>query len=118
MNEPNDQFGKKAKAAFDASVDKLDAATLSKLNASRHRALEELTRPTRQWSRWAPATGVAAAALLAVIWLQSPTAVQDAAGPVNVMDMEILLGEDSIEMLEELEFYSWIDVGDLESDVG
>jgi len=29
--------------------------------------------------------------------------------------MEILLGEDSIEMLEDLEFYSWIDMAD-ESD--
>jgi hypothetical protein len=26
--------------------------------------------------------------------------------------MEILLGEDSIEMLEDLEFYSWIDMAD------
>ncbi len=118
MNEPVDKFGKKAKAAFDASVDELDAATLSKLNASRNKALEELTRPKRQWSRWAPATGVAAAVMVAVMWLQSPTAVNDVAGPVNVTDMEILLGEDSIEMLEELEFYSWIDVAELESDVG
>lgn len=118
MNEPIDQFGKKAKTVFDASVNELDAATLSKLNASRHKALEELTRTTRQWSRWAPATGVAAAALVAVMWLQSPTAVQDVTGPVNVTDMEILLGEDSIEMLEDLEFYSWINVVELESDVG
>ena len=28
--------------------------------------------------------------------------------------MEILLGEDSIEMLEDLEFYSWIDVADMD----
>lgn len=118
MNEPIDQFGKSAKAAFDKSVNALDAATLSKLNASRHKALEELTRPTRQWSRWAPATGAAAAVLVAVMWLQSPTAVHDAASPVNVTDMEILLGEDSIEMLEDLEFYSWIDVAELENDVG
>ena len=118
MNKPIDQFGKKAKAAFDASVNELDAATLSKLNAGRHKALEELKRPTYQWSRWAPATGVAAAALLAVMWLQSPTAVHDLTGPVNVTDMEILLGEDSIEMLEDLEFYSWIDVAEMESDVG
>ena len=52
------------------------------------------------------------------MWLQSPTAVHDLTGPVNVTDMEILLGEDSIEMLEDLEFYSWIDVAELESDVG
>jgi hypothetical protein len=32
--------------------------------------------------------------------------------------MEILLGEDSIEMLEDLEFYSWIDAAEKEGDVG
>jgi hypothetical protein len=31
--------------------------------------------------------------------------------------MEILLGEDSIEMLEDLEFYSWIDMADEGDDV-
>jgi hypothetical protein len=30
----------------------------------------------------------------------------------TITDMEILLGEDSIEMLEDLEFYSWIDMAD------
>lgn len=117
MNEVNDEFGKKAKATFDASVDELDAATLSRLNRSRHEALAELQRPMRQWSRWMPATGVAAAVLVAVMMLQSPTAVKDIAEPTSVTDMEILLGEDSIEMLEDLEFYSWIDVAELESDV-
>lgn len=118
MNESDDSFGKKAKAAFDNSVDELDAATLSKLNRSRHNALAELEHPKRQWSRWMPATGAAAAVLIAVVLLQSPSAVNDVAGPTTVTDMEILLGEDSIEMLEELEFYSWIDSAEMEADVG
>ena len=118
MNEPDNTFGTKAKAAFDASVDGLDAATLSRLNRSRHEALAELEHPKRQWSSWMPATGVAAAVLLAVFLLQSPSAVKDVAVPTSVTDMEILLGEDSIEMLEDLEFYSWIDIAEMESDVG
>ena len=117
MNERDDTFGKHAKAAFDESVDKLDAATLSRLNRSRHEALAELHRPKRQWSRWMPATGVAAAVLVAVMVLQSPTAVNDFAAATTVTDMEILLGEDSIEMLEDLEFYSWIDSAEMDSDV-
>jgi hypothetical protein len=118
MNESDDTFSKQVKATFDESVDKLDAATLSRLNRSRHEALAELQRPTRQWSRWMPATGVAAAMLVAVMMLQSPRSIDDFADAANVTDMEILLGEDSLEMLEDLEFYSWLDTADMDSDVG
>lgn len=116
MKRSDEEFSREAKEAFDASVERLDAATLSKLNRGRHAALAELHAPTRRWWRWMPATGVAAALLVAVIVIQSPTTVDEM--PTIVTDMEILLGEDSIDMLEELEFYSWIDTVDLESDVG
>lgn len=116
MNEADNNVDKKMKAAFDESVDALDAATLSRLNRSRQAALAELSRPRRRWSSWVPATGVAAAVLLSVVILQSPR--DTVAEAVSVSDMEILLGEDSIEMLEDLEFYSWIDAADREGDVG
>ena len=119
MNEQNDALEKQLKAVFDESVESLDGATLSKLNRSRHAALAELNRPRRQWSsRWMPATGVAAAVLTAVLLLQSPTVIDDIAEPTAATDMEILLGEDSIEMLEDLEFYSWIDMAESDGDVG
>lgn len=118
MNEQRDTFEKGLKDSFDESVDALDAATLSKLNRSRHAALAELQRPRRQWSRWMPATGAVAAILVAVLVLQNPTTIEDVAAVSTVTDMEILLGEDSIEMLEELEFYSWIDIAASEGDVG
>ena len=60
-----------------------------------------------------PATGVAVVMLVAIIVMQSPTAVDEL--PAAVTDMEILLTEDSLEMLEDLEFYSWID---FEEDTG
>lgn len=118
MKHSNEAFGKKAKANFDKSVEDLDGATLSKLNRSRHAALAELQRPIHQWSRWMPATGVAAVVLIAVMVMQGPMGIDDTAMPTAATDMEILLGEDSIEMLEELEFYSWIDTVELDSDVG
>ena len=118
MKETEDEFRKEARAAFDASVDGLDAATLSKLNRSRQRALEELGRSRRAWSTWAPATGVAAAVTIAVIMAQSPRVTDSPDLPEAVADMEILLSEDSIEMLEELEFYSWLDSVELEGEVG
>lgn len=117
MNKQDDRFEKRLKAKFDESVEALDAATLSKLNRSRHAALAQLQRPGHRWSRWMPATGVAAAALIAVLVLQTPDRVNDVAATADVTDIEILLGEESIEMLEELEFYSWLDMVEAGADV-
>ena len=117
MKKSDEKFAREAKALFDGSVDKLDASTLSTLNQGRHRALAKASAPPTQWLRWVPAAGMATAALLAVmVVLPGPTVVEPM--PAAVSDMEILLGEDSIEMLEDLEFYAWIDMLEQEDDVG
>ncbi|MDH5618764.1 MAG: hypothetical protein OEZ11_08985 [Gammaproteobacteria bacterium] len=117
MKKSDEQLAQEAKALFDASVDELDAATLSRLNRSRHRALEAAHSPRSALLRFAPAAGVAAAVLIAVmVALPGPRQVE--VMPAAVADLDILLGEDSIEMLEELEFYSWLDVIDEGDDVG
>jgi hypothetical protein len=114
MNLTDETMAQQAKEAFDQSVDGLDAATLSRLNRGRHAALAEAGHPGRQWLRWMPATGVAAAVLLAVLTLQGPGDVDVISAPAT--DLELLLSEESIEMLEELEFYSWLDTQELEGD--
>ena len=71
MNTPNDekQLEQSAKALFDDSVERLDGATLSKLNQGRQAAIAAAAAvgTSRHWLRWAPATGIATAALVAVI---------------------------------------------------
>ena len=115
MNKRNDvaaddAFAEKAKARFDESVQRLDGQTQSKLNQARHAALAELGNTRPAWVQWAPATGVAAAAVVALlIWTGNPQ-MEDLTAPAVASDMEILLTEDSLEMLEDLEFYSWIDL--------
>jgi len=117
MNERNDvtaedTFSEKAKAVFDESVDNLDGETRSRLNRGRQAALAEIDRKRSAWIQWAPVGGVAAAALLAVVlWTGNP-AVDELASPAMAADIEILLTEDSLEMLEDLEFYSWIELSD------
>ena len=122
MNTPTDKeterLAEDAKALFDDSVERLDAATLSQLNRRRQAALAEIgdAAPDRAWLRWAPLTGVAAAAVVAVVVLRTPAGLNDV--PVasdDVTDFEILLGEDNLEMIEDLEFYSWIDMADLDA---
>jgi len=116
MNERNDErdsaFEKRAKELFDDSVAGLDAATRSRLNRVRQRALEELAAPRRQWlSTLVPAGAVAAAA--AVAWLVVWQPVTQPAADVQLAtlsDLEILLGEQDLEMLdEEIDFYGWLE---------
>lgn len=128
MNEPsgskpsgseagdNNDFAAQAKAAFDDSVESLDATALSRLNQGRHAALEQLAsgRSKAEWLRWLPAGGVAAAALITLIVMRGP---EIESMPVEVVsDFEILLQGESLEMFEDLEFYSWMD--DLELEAG
>jgi hypothetical protein len=65
MKKPLDeeQLRVQAKALFDDSVEQLDAATLSRLNQGRQKALQETQTagPAGQWARWVPAGGLAAA---------------------------------------------------------
>jgi hypothetical protein len=116
-NKPNDNedFATQAKGAFDDSVERLDAAALSRLNQGRHAALEQLASGSSKaaWTRWAPAGGVAAAALLTMIVMRAPEMENM---PVEVVsDFEILLEDESLQMLEDLEFYSWLDDVDLDA---
>ena len=111
MNDSNDAFEKRAKQLFDDSVDGLDAATLSRLNQARHAAIEASPRRWPPLVRWAPVGGLATAAAVALLLFQSPAVIEP---PVDAstVDMEILLSEDNLDMLEDLEFYEWIDLAD------
>jgi len=114
MSMTDKELAEQAKRAFDESVDGLDAATLSRLNRSRHAALAASATPGREWLRWMPATGVAAAVLLVMITLRGPGEADVIGAPTA--DLDILLSEESIEMLEDLEFYSWLDTQELDGD--
>ena len=108
----NGDFERHTKRVFDDSVAALDAATRSRLTQARYRALEEAkVGRTRGW-RWSliPAGTLAATALVAwfAVWHRPP--VSDDVQEAPLADLEILLGEEDLEMLdEELEFYGWLE---------
>lgn len=105
------EIERRTKRTFDASVTAVDAATLSQLTQARYRALDALPSRRRGWRMALAPVGAAAAVVLAawlVVWQVPPTpgVVQDA----SLSDLEILLGEEDLEMLdEELEFYGWLE---------
>ncbi|MDJ0699541.1 MAG: hypothetical protein QNJ07_06755 [Woeseiaceae bacterium] len=105
------QFAEKAKQLFDESVDGIDAATLSRLNRGRQEAIAELdrSRSLGRWLRWAPAAGVAAAAIMVVMIMQGPAPGSIDSPQTTAADFEILLDEGDIEMFEDLEFFALMD---------
>jgi hypothetical protein len=121
-------FAQKAKVMFEQSVDSLDGQTRSRLNQSRQAALAELDSGTvslvswGRWTHWAPAAGVAAVAVAAVVLWSGNLTFDTGIGPIDPIesavprDFELLMTEESFDMLQDLEFYSWIEI-DAEIDV-
>ena len=107
-----DEFEQRTKQLFDDSAGGLDAATRSRLNRARHRALEELQPSKVRW-RWSlvPAGGVAVAAALAVlVFVQPRPAPEPGLQAAQIGDLEILFSEEDLQMLDEdIEFYGWLE---------
>ena len=111
-------FESKLTERLRASSEELDAATRSRLNQARQRALDELPRSrSLAGSRWLSAGAVAAAALLAIVMWQgnvSPpggvefpqefASSEESADSVS-LEMELLLNDGDLAMFEDFEFY-------------
>jgi hypothetical protein len=112
-NEPGEsELERKARALFEDSVERLDARTRSKLTQARNRALDEVGRGAvhRRWI-WAPVGGVALAAIVALgIVLQSGGVRSGGdTGALALEDIDIVADSEDLEMLEDVEFYMWLD---------
>ena len=107
------EFEERTKLLFERSVAALDGRTRSKLTQARYRALDKLAEPARPaWSRsWLPAGAAAAVALLSLmLWQGQIEPLTEGGFDVTaVADLEILLSQEELDMLEELEFYAWLE---------
>jgi cytochrome c-type biogenesis protein CcmH/NrfG len=114
-----------AKVLLDQSAQGLDAGTMSRLNRARQAALAG-SRP-RAARRWFLPAGLASACvlLLAVAaWhsyappgmLRLPALPLTASGNSNSGDIDLVSGDDSLELYQDLEFYAWLDAQDQGSD--
>ncbi|VAW59823.1 hypothetical protein MNBD_GAMMA11-104 [hydrothermal vent metagenome] len=112
MNSNDDEFLKQTRKTLDESADSLDAATLSRLNQARQKALQSQTKPGIL-SSTLPA-GIMAGLGVAVVtaWLllsqtQSEQAQQHQLA-YETQDMDMLTSDTELELLEDLEFVSWL----------
>lgn len=105
------ELERKSRAAFDQSVESLDAASRSRLTRARARALEELQHRRLAWSStWLPAGAAAAAALAAVMLWQGEHGTAPATTPAfaALEDLDIVAGGEDLAMFDEdEEFYAW-----------
>lgn len=135
MNEPRDSSSTgaqtwvlRSRSLLDASAQQLDGATLSRLNRARQAALAQLTPRRREPLLLRRlGLGAVAAGLALVLWrgllpigdlgerLASPLSGSDAPaviapGELSVAapDFELLADPESYALLEDLEFYAWL----------
>lgn len=114
-DEESSAFEKRARALFADRVATMDAATRSELTQARHAALQAAAKPgfvdsgAARW--WLPAGGLAGAALAAMLFLnvRSPEAVLPGAAESSTDDMEIVASADNLDLLENVDFYVWMD---------
>ena len=124
--EADERLARDAQRLLRQGADELDAHTQSRLNRARQSALAEYdrhgARPSRLrgWQAGLGAAAVCATAFIAVaLWVGrvpgpvSPgaeTAAPVSAGTGPASDLEVVLVEDeNPEMIEDLEFYDWLD---------
>ena len=124
MTAADDAFVEQAGSMLSDGAETLDASTRSRLNRARQKALLELRERSRmqRWiaDQWVPAFGAALIALLAAgLWFgvgmqtgsenMSQRATVAPADPGDLADLDMLLADENLEMIEDLEFYLWMD---------
>ena len=103
-------FEDKARALFEDSVERLDASTRSKLTRARNRALDEVKQgATRRRWIWAPAGGLAFAAIVTVVIGSGGLRSGGETDAVALEDIDIVADSENLDMLQDVEFYMWLD---------
>lgn len=129
MNAPDDptanrEFEARTKQVFDASIEQMDARTRSRLTQARHAAVAQLEirngARTRYWTRryWMPAAGLVVATVFVIVVMMPRMAAREPAATATLADddMPLLLDSDNVEMLEDMEFYAWLDDAALDAE--
>jgi len=109
-------FEKRTRAVLKESVTRIDARIRSRLNQARHAALAELEQPARRpfWRSFAlaPAAGVVAAVVLAVVlWAPRPGQILPGSeGTASaVEDLDLVADGETFDLIEQEDggFYEW-----------
>lgn len=111
--KPNDEaLMDQINAHLNQDLQHLDGHTASRLNRIRQAALDQalMQRQRRPWQMplYALASCAAVALALSLMW-RVPEAPAPVAAVQSVDDFELLAGAEDLEMIENLEFYAWLE---------
>ncbi|HKE94452.1 MAG TPA: hypothetical protein VKB34_09125 [Povalibacter sp.] len=104
-------FEQRSKALFDESVEQLNGHVRSRLTQARHQAVAQSGASHLSRRIWMPAAAATAAAVVAV-FVVVPRLGNERGLPESFAaadDMAILLNNDDLELLEDMDFYVWLD---------
>lgn len=102
---------------LDSTVNAMDAHTASRLNRARQQALDQGLAQAGQlrWLRPMLALASCAAVILALgLTLRTPEVTAPVTNIQDADDFELLAGSEELEMIENLEFYAWLEQQSLE----
>ena len=107
-DEKENVFLQQSKKLLDDSADALDAATLSRLNQARQKALD--TRRSNLFTGGRIGIVFASfsvAVIVALLWTTTPLQQPETLAQ-QYEDIDMLIAEADLELLEDLEFVSWL----------
>ena len=127
MSDEDRNFEQHAQALLGESVTRVSGRVRSRLNQARHAALAEIESRRRSFWRtpsfMAPAGGVAAVAVLAVLLVHrggEHSLATSVGGQAGYEDIELLSDRDGLDLLENWDgsFYEWAATQDEDGDSG
>lgn len=98
-NKQDEKLVRQLNQHLNDSVDSLDARTLSKLNQARHHAIEQKTQARSNWTISGAFAGILV--IITAGWLINTQM------PVQ-QENNLNAGYDDIELIDDLEFISWL----------
>ncbi len=110
-DELDPETTQRVRAQLDQGAQQLNVYTVQRLAQARAAALNGERAPRRSRPWLLPALGAAVAAALVVsVTLQVTQRTDVAVAEVATLDLELLTSHDDLEMYQDLEFYTWLDV--------
>lgn len=108
MNRSDANFLEQLRNALNADTDNIDPRTLDRLARNRRNAITQRAVRSNFIPRFAPGIAFAASAIMLAILLRVPDGSIPELDP-DITLFEIALVDVELELIEDLEFYHWLD---------
>jgi len=100
-SDTDSEFVGQVRQQLDQHADAVDELTAAQLGAARRRALSRQRPSRRVWIPLAGLATTAAIALVSFMLVQQP--------PLQDMGPDLWVASDDLELMEELDFYAWLE---------